>query len=38
MLVDILENKSQPVYKIMKVFIVEVNGYEVSTIDSSSVC
>ena len=37
MVQDTLENKSLPVYRIMEEFILEVNGYEVSKVDSSSV-
>ena len=37
MVQDTLENKSLPVYRVMEGFILEVNGYEVSKVDSNSV-
>ena len=37
MVQDTLENKSLPVYRVMEGFILEVNGYKVSKVDSNSV-
>ena len=37
MVQDTLENKSLPVYRVMEGFVLEVNGYEVPNVDSSSV-
>ena len=37
MVQDTLENKSLPVYRVTEGFILEVNGYEVSKVDSNSV-
>ena len=37
MVQDTLENKSLPVYRVMEGFALEVNGYEVPNVDSSSV-